>query len=169
MSTRTGRVGVALGGFMGSGKSTVGRILADRLGLVFLDTDAHLAERFGPISLQFEAEGEAVFRARERALVQELVVGPSRVVATGGGLWVDPINREVLRRAFALVVLEAPLEELRRRVGDDPNRPLWGPRVAELLEARRPHYADADLVLHTAGRAPAGLAEEIEQWLKHEP
>jgi shikimate kinase len=156
--------GVALGGFMGTGKTTVGRLLAQRLGLPFVDTDAILAARHGPVVDQIRVEGEAVFRARERTLVEELVAGPAVVVATGGGLWVDPANREALGTVFDRVVLVAPLEILRERVGGDPARPLWDEGVAARYEARRAAYADADLVVDTSRRDPLGIVEEIVAW-----
>lgn len=160
------RRGVALGGFMGVGKSTVGRGLAERLGLPWVDTDTALAERHGPIARQIAEEGEPVFRARERAVVAELCDGTPRVVSTGGGVWADPTNRDRLREHHRLVVLTAALETLAARVGSAPDRPLWRPEaVADLLERRRPHYADAERIVPTDGRTTAAIVEEIERWL----
>ncbi|MCB9665626.1 MAG: AAA family ATPase [Alphaproteobacteria bacterium] len=156
--------GVALGGFMGVGKSSVGRALAARLGLPFVDTDAVLAQRHGPVAEQIARSGEAAFRAREHALVEELARGPEAVVATGGGLWVDPRNRAALRRWGKLVVLQAPLEVLAARVGAGEGRPLWDDDVAARYAARQPAYADADLVVDTVGRTIDGIVEEIAAW-----
>lgn len=158
------QAGIAIGGFMGAGKSTVGARVAAALGLPFVDTDTLLATRYGPIATQIVDEGEAVFRARERALVDALVAGPDAVIATGGGLWVDPANRTALRRGARLVVLQAPLDELRRRVGQDPSRPLWDDAVAARWSSRQEAYADADLVVETAGRTPDDVASTIVAW-----
>lgn len=156
--------GVALGGFMGVGKSTVGRALAVRLGWPFVDLDDALAARHGPVAEQLRCEGERVFRAREAALVSELCDGASRVLATGGGAWVAHENRERLRTSYHLVVLTAPLEVLRRRVASDGDRPLWDDAVAARYERRRPAYADADLVVETTV-GPGSAVEEILRWL----
>jgi shikimate kinase len=149
---------------MGVGKSTTGRLLAARLGVPFVDTDTVLADRHGPVADQIRRDGEAAFRARERELVRELAAGAPCVVATGGGLWVDPGNRARLATAFDRVVLTAPLEVLAARVGGDPDRPLWDEGVAARYEARRAAYADADLHVDTAGRTPAEVVEEILRW-----
>lgn len=154
----TTRRGVALGGFMGVGKTTVGRRLADRLGLPFVDTDSVLAARHGPIAQQFEAAGEAVFRERERALVAELCDGAPAVVATGGGTWVDPSSRGRLRARFHTVVLRAPLDVIRGR-GVAEGRPLWGD-AERLLAERALAYEDADRVVD-ADRPVDEIVDEI--------
>lgn len=162
--------GVAIGGFMGVGKSTVGRALAQRLGLPFIDSDEVLASRFGPTGLQLREHGEPLFRARERAVIEELAAGPAAVVATGGGAWVDPGNRAALRRGGArLVVLHAPFDVLAARVGGDPARPLFDEGARTRYEARRAAYADCDLRVDVTGRPPSDIVEEIVQWLSSTP
>jgi shikimate kinase len=163
MPLRTSR-GVALGGFMGSGKTTVGALLAGRIGLPFVDMDAVLVERHGAIARQFQDDGEAVFRARESALLAELCDGMLRVVATGGGVWASAEHRALLRRHHWTVVLRAPLDELARRIGEGKGRPLWA-SAAALLEARRDAYADADLVVDTEAIEVDGVVDRIEAWL----
>jgi shikimate kinase len=159
------RRGVALGGFAGTGKSTVGGALAARTGLPLIDVDEVLVARFGSIASQFADDGEAVFRARERALVAEVAAGATAVVATGGGTWIDPENRRLLRGFGWCVVLWASLPELLRRVGTtDATRPLWDDRVAERLATRTSAYEDADLRVDTDGRAVDDVAEEIASW-----
>jgi shikimate kinase len=148
---------------MGTGKSTVGAILADRLRLPFVDSDAELTRRFSAPARQIRDEGEPVLRARERALVQELVGGTPWVLATGGGLWVDLENRDALRRVARLVVLRAPLATLQARVAGGPDRPLWAQAEA-LLARRATAYADADLTVDTEARSPAEVAEAILAW-----
>ncbi len=136
--------GFALAGFMGVGKTTVGQRLASRCGLPFCDLDAVLEGRFGSIPEQFATGGEPAFRAREAAVVNELCDGGRRVLATGGGTWVDPANRAMLRRCYHVVVLHAPLEVVRERIGAGQGRPLAGELEARYL-ARREAYEDADL------------------------
>lgn len=159
----TNRPSLALGGFMGVGKTTVGRSLSARVGLPFVDTDAVITERFGPISEQFAREGEDVFRARERVVVAELRDVAPCVIATGGGLWVDPANRAVLRTYARLVVLHAPIEVIRRRVGDDAARPLRAD-LEERLAQRQIAYADAELRVETATRSVDAVVDEILAW-----
>ncbi len=161
--------GVALGGFMGVGKSTVGRALADRLALPFIDLDAVLEAAHGPIARQIAAEGEATFRQRERDAILRVVDGAPCVLATGGGAWVDPANRAALRRAFHLVVLDAPLATLARRVAGDPARPLWDDAVEARYAARRSAYADADLRVDTGVGDASTAVEEIVKWLQPAP
>ncbi|MCO4745992.1 MAG: AAA family ATPase [Proteobacteria bacterium] len=155
---------VALGGFMATGKSTVGRALASRLDLAFVDLDEELERRFGSIPAQFRDEGEAVFRQRESALIAELCDGEARVLSTGGGAWVSPVNRRCLRSSYRTVVLSAPIEVLRQRVAEG-GRPLWDAEVEARYESRRPAYADAELQLD-AQRPVDALVEEIAAWLE---
>lgn len=157
--------GLALGGFMGAGKTTVGRALAARLGWSFVDTDQVLTERFGPIPEQFARDGEPSFRARETALLVELAERAPCVVATGGGAWVNAENRANLRRAFRLVVLDVPLELALARVAAQGGRPLAA-SAAALYASRAAAYADHDLRLEVAGRSPEDLAEEVARWSK---
>ena len=156
--------GVALGGFMGSGKTTVGARLAGRMGLPFVDMDAVLAERHGAIPRQFVEDGEQVFRARESSLLAELCDGVPRVLATGGGAWVREEHRALLRRDYWTIVLQASLDELAERVGGGAGRPLWADAVA-LFETRREAYADADLVVDTGGIDVDAVVARIEAWL----
>ena len=107
--------------------------------------DSELARRFGAIPLQFSRDGESVFRSRERSLVRELADGRSRVVATGGGVWACPENRAHLSRCYRTVVLTAPLDVLRSRIGVDPHRPLWDDAVADRFRDRQDAYAQAEL------------------------
>lgn len=162
-------IGVALGGFMRVGKTTVGRRLAARLGWPFVDLDEAIAARFGPIARQFREDGEAEFRARERAVLLELCDGRPRVLATGGGTWADADLREALARCYRRVVLTAPLEVLERRAemdsgGEDP-RPLWA-EAADRLWRRHPAYAEADLHVDVARRDPEAVVDAILRGLE---
>jgi len=153
--------GIALGGFMGTGKSVVGCRLAARLGLEFVDMDGLLADRHGSITRQFSDEGEGVFRQRERGLVSELCDGVPRVVATGGGAWVDRRNRDALRVGHLLVVLRASMKTIRSRLGAGEDRPLWSGDPERLLAQRSVAYADADLILDVDGLSVDEVVEQI--------
>ena len=152
---------------MGSGKSSVGREVARRLGLPFVDLDAELTARHGPIVAQFDRDGEAVFRAREVAIVAEIcaATGP-RVVATGGGTWADPVSRARLRARFDTVVLTAPVSVLRERVALGAGRPRWDADVEALLASRQAAYGDADLVVDTQHGSPEAVAADIVTWVR---
>lgn len=143
---------MALGGFMGAGKSTVGRALAARLDLPFLDMDRELEARFGPIPEQFAREGEQAFRARERALVREWCGGAPAVIALGGGALVDPDSAAVLRSWGWVIGLDVPLEVAAARVGAGETRPLWDAGLEERHRQRRPIYrAHAHRVFEASG------------------
>jgi shikimate kinase len=158
---------------MGAGKSTVGRRVAEALGVPWYDTDALLGgptppppelARYwaaAPVAAQV-ATDEAGFRARERGLIEALcAVGGPCVVSTGGGAWADAVARRALRRAFVTVTLAAPLDVLAGRVGGAAGRPLWDDRVAERFAARASAYADADFVVDTEGRGVGAVVDEV--------
>lgn len=149
---------------MGVGKTSVGRALAARMGLPFVDSDAILADRFGPVATQIAQEGESGFRARERRLIAELADGRPKILATGGGAWQDPTNRSTLGRAGPTVVLTAPLEVVRARVGACRERPFW-PEVEDRLRVRQPAYADADVHVDASHGSPERVASAVLQAL----
>jgi len=152
-----------LTGFMGTGKTSVGRKVARRLGRSFVDMDAELMERCGPIQDQFARDGEEAFRVRESALVAELCDGVPRVIATGGGVWASRGNRARLRQAYWTVVLVAPVDELRRRLGSGAGRPLWADAEA-LLAKRQKAYQDTDLAVDTEGVEIEEVVDRIVEW-----
>jgi len=151
---------------MGTGKSAVGSALAEALGVPFVDMDDELARRHGPIETQFARDGEARFRERERQLVRELADGAPRVVATGGGAWVCPDNREVLEASYRTVCLTAPLEILRRRVGDGDGRPLWNHEVENRYRARQAAYSEAALQIDVGQLSIAEVVDDILEALR---
>ena len=160
--------GPALVGFMAAGKTTVGRILAAQLHLPFVDTDEILEHRYGVIADQFHQDGEAAFRARERAVIEELCDGSSRVLATGGGAFADEANRSRLMSSYLTVYLCAPFARLRERlVGSE--RPLVRDVPEEELErrfrARQPLYQLAHLTV-SGSEPPHQVAEKIVSMLK---
>lgn len=134
---------IALIGLPGSGKSTVGRQLAKRLGIPFRDSDHEIEARIGcPIREFFEREGEAAFRDLEEEVIRELTAVGSGVLATGGGAVLRPANRERLRSAAHVVYLRSAPEELYRRLRHDTQRPLL--QVADPLQRLRSLYEERD-------------------------
>ena len=168
-----GRGNLFLVGMMGSGKTTLGRALAQRLDLPFADTDRLLVERTGvPVTTIFEIEGEEGFRRRESAVLAELASGPSQVVATGGGAVLSAANREVMRAGGTVVYLRARLDHLWERTRHDTSRPLLAtpdPRatLAAILEARDPLYREvAHVIVETGTQSAATLVSRVVAALK---
>lgn len=134
---------LSLVGMPGSGKSTVGRQLARRLGLPFFDSDALIEQRLGcSIREYFAREGEAAFRDVEQQVIADLAAGPHAVVATGGGAVLREANRQKLREAGRVIYLRSSPEELHRRVRHDTQRPLL--QVADPLGRLRSLHAERD-------------------------
>ena len=157
---------------MGSGKSTVGRKAAPRLGLPFVDTDVLIAERAGmPIPELFETQGEAAFRDLESEIIKEVAEGPPSVVATGGGALLRRENVDALRRNGVLIHLEVDPPTVLLRTGNRKSRPLLAgaedpmERIRTLMEARKAIYAQADASVNTVGRPMSRVATAvIEEW-----
>lgn len=153
----------------GAGKTTVGRLLAEQLGFRFLDTDEEIAKRCGlSVAELFATRGEAAFRAEEAALIAELVAAPPErtVIATGGGLPVDPAVRQDLKRLGPCACLHASLDELVARLGPaSETRPLLAgearARLEPLLAARAPAYRDLHYFIDTTGRSPESVAAQL--------
>ena len=159
---------IFLVGMMGAGKTTLGRALAQRLQLEFVDTDRVLVERTGvPVATIFEFEGEEGFRRRECAVISELAAREGLVVATGGGAVLSEENRRVMRDHGTVVYLRARLESLWERTRHDSSRPLLAtpdPRakLAELLDHRDPFYRDvAHIVVDTGAQSAASVVGKV--------
>jgi 3-dehydroquinate synthase len=170
---------IVLVGFMASGKTAVGRELADRTGRTLIDVDDVALADGASITDIFAAEGEAGFRKRERKAVAAVAKRKDVVISTGGGSVLDPQNVKALKRSGVLVYLEATPDEIVRRLAKDGRkRPLLqasrGPalkrRVSELLAQRRPVYeAVSDHVVSAEGRKPDEIAEEIARLVTEPP
>ena len=159
-----------LTGFMATGKTEVGRLLARRLGRPFVDTDG-LIETAARRSVAqiFAVDGEAHFRALERHAVEEACAVPDAIIATGGGTLLDPENHRRLAAAGPVVCLTASPEEIGRRVGDVSSRPLLvghnGDRLARirtLLDERARAYALATHTVDTSGLTVEQVAERVQ-------
>lgn len=159
---------IVLVGLMAAGKSTVGRLLADRLGWRFIDLDQEIVREAGTtIAEIFRTRGESAFRAMERRLTAALHSVAPAVLAPGGGWITNPGVREALPAGARLVWLRlSPEEAVRRALATGQERPLLaGPDPLDaartLLAAREPLYATADLVVDVEGREPADIVQEI--------
>jgi shikimate kinase len=168
-----GRGNIFLVGMMGAGKTTLGKALAQRMRLEFIDTDKELVERTGvPVATIFELEGEDGFRRRESAMLAELCGGNDRVIATGGGAILSEANRQLMRRRGTVVYLRARLEHLWERTRHDASRPLLAtpdPRatLAMLLQQRDPLYREtAHIVVDSGSQSAATLVTRVAAALR---
>jgi shikimate kinase len=158
---------IVLVGLMGAGKSTVGRRLAKRLGIPFVDSDVEIEEAAGSSTAElFERFGERDFRDGERRLVARLVDGTVRVIATGGGAFIDPRTRELLNDRAITVWLDAPVDVLAERTARRNTRPLLrkGDRaatLARLSEERQPMYEEAQIHIRSGNGAHGDVVEAI--------
>jgi shikimate kinase len=146
---------IALVGLMGAGKSSVGRRLAVQLGVPFKDADDEIVIAAGrPIADIFTDRGEDEFRAGERRVIARILDDPPLVLATGGGAFMNPLTRILLRQRATTIWLRADIETLVKRVSRRDDRPLLrnvDPRVVmtDLMEKRYPIYQEADLVVES--------------------
>lgn len=168
MSTRlTVTKPIVLIGMMGAGKTSVGRHLAQKLALPFVDADSEIeAAAQATITEIFERDGEAVFRSGERRVIARLLDGPLCVLATGGGAFMAPETRGKIRERAVSVWLRADIDLLARRIGRRRDRPLLNdgnPRetLVRLLAQRSPVYAEADIVVDSGEQSPDQVAEQV--------
>jgi shikimate kinase len=158
---------IALVGLMGAGKSCIGRRLAARLDLPFIDADREIEEAAGcAISEIFARHGEQAFRDGERRVILRLLDGPPHVLATGGGAFMDPRTRHAIRQRAVSVWLRADIELLLRRVSRRSDRPLLQDtdqrqKLQELMAERDPVYATADISVDSADGPPEATLERV--------
>jgi shikimate kinase len=175
---QAGARAVVLIGFMGAGKSSVGRALGERLGWTFEDLDDRIERRAGrKVHEIFRDSGEPEFRRAEHAALKEILSelrnGAEKIVALGGGAFMQEHNARLIQAGgVATVFLDADVEELWRRCRQQAerqgmNRPLLGSRESfrELYEARRPHYLKASLQQETGGKTVAQITAEVVETL----
>ncbi len=160
---------IALAGFMGTGKSSAGRLVAQQLSLDFVDADALIEERAGrSIAEIFATDGEPVFRALEAEVCLELAQRPDLVIALGGGALLNTETRAVFESTSLLVCLQASLDEIIRRVGNDPSRPLFSvdrEKTQRLLDSRTDMYNSIPYQVQTSGLSTEQVADQIvELW-----
>jgi shikimate kinase len=169
MAMHTGRqlVNLALIGFMGTGKTSAGRLVADHLHFQFLDTDEMIQTRTGhTIADIFTTNGEPTFRTLERDVVHELAGRTKTVISTGGGLPADPKNLASLKSHALVICLWASPEKIWERVRNQSHRPLLHDpdpqrKIRELLELRAPFYRQADVLINTDLRSAREVAQQI--------
>lgn len=160
-------VNLALVGFMGTGKTSVGRVVAEQLRFEFLDTDELIQARTGrTIADIFAKEGEPMFRALERQVVNELAGKSKTVISTGGGLPTNLDNLTALKTHALVVCLWASPEKIWDRVRNQSHRPLLHApdpqkKIRELLEIRAPFYRQADVLINTDQRSAREVAQQI--------
>ena len=168
---------VVLIGFMGTGKSSTGKVLASRLGFSFIDVDQYIeAKENRSIPEIFAEDGEEYFRRAEREAVKELAERKHLVIATGGGTVKSEENRKLLQENGIIVCLTADVETILERTRRPGVRPLLegkddeGRRAAicSLLEERKEMYSHADLFVDTGDRSPLQIVDEIVHFLKRE-
>lgn len=163
---------IVLIGFMGTGKTSAGKLLAQSLGRPFLDLDEEIETRVGmTIADYFSRFGETEFRDREQESVERATARSGSVVATGGGVVLRQQNIDRLRATGVLVCLSASVAEIGKRTEGNGLRPLLSPpdrleTIRTLLEARQSLYLQADVRVETGGRTPAETAAEIERILR---
>jgi shikimate kinase len=163
---------IVLVGFMGAGKTTVGQLLAARLGLPFADADAVIEQRTGtPVPQIFAEQGEPAFRALEQETIASLLAGPRLVLALGGGAAEHEQTRRVLRAAEHTVYLHVPYEAALDRVGGDHGRPmLRRPNLPDIYRSRLIGYEEvATLTISTEGRSPEHVCADIVEHLTGAP
>ncbi len=161
-----------LAGFMGTGKSAVGRLLAERLNRRFVDLDEDIEKREKrPIYQIFKESGEPYFRGIEKEAVKEVSQLKDCIIAVGGGAIVDPENLAAFKKNGIVICLLASVDAILERTKDNPTRPLLNvpdprKRVEELLKFRAPYYAKTDYQIDTTDLSVEEVAEKILEILK---
>jgi shikimate kinase len=163
---------IYLVGFMGTGKTAVGRYLAKSLGLELVDVDYLIVKKEGrSISDIFAQSGEPYFRKVEKETLKEVAAKVRQVVDCGGGIVIDPENIMLMKQLGRLICLSARPEVILERTKMHTHRPLLNvvdplAKIKELLEARKSYYAKADFMVDTSNLTVEQVAEKVLEWLK---
>lgn len=164
---------IILIGFMGTGKTTVGRQLAGDMGTSFQDMD-HLIEEYTGMAISdiFDQKGEKYFRELETRILKDVIRGTDKIIAAGGGAVLNPENATIMKKNAVVVALTAKADTLWERLKDSTDRPLLRgenpkERLQQLYEQRKGLYQDADFIVHVDGKTPAAVAKEIIQLLNY--
>ena len=163
---------IFLTGFMGCGKTSVGRVLSSRLGCDFVDLDqAIVSEAGASINEIFSSQGEPAFRRLESQALARIARRDCVVVSTGGGAVIAPQNRAVMRQSGSIVNLTASVDAIAARLSGDSERPLLQgnasvEHIRNMIEGREEFYADADLRIDTTAKTVEAVADEILDSLK---
>lgn len=162
---------IVLLGFMGTGKTSVAKKLADELGRQFIEMDSIIEEREGmSINDIFAKKGEPYFRMVESDVIKELSSKNGLVISAGGGVVLNPDNIKELQKNSILICLSATPEEIYKRVGDERHRPLLKvedplKRIKELLDYRRPYYDKIPIQIDTTGKGVDEVVKECTRYI----
>ena len=164
---------VVLIGFMGVGKSSSGRVIANQLGFKFIDMDKAIEKKWGmTIPQMFEQHGEAFVREKEKEMCRDVAARKSVVISTGGGTVKDPENVKILKRTGQIVCLTASVDTILARTATIGTRPLLDAYedrrqgIIELLEQRKDMYAQADYTLDTTDMSPLQVSRDVIAYMK---
>jgi shikimate kinase len=157
-------------GFMGAGKTTVGKLLGHHLNFSVYDTDHYIEEKLqNPIPMIFEKSGEDYFRSQEKVALQELPIR-NVVITTGGGIILQKENRDWMKDNGLLFYLHCDFNVLWDRIQNDSNRPLANSRpmneVRELFQKRLPLYREAEIIIDTTLKSVDHVINEMNTWIK---
>lgn len=161
---------IYLTGFMGAGKTTVGKALAERMNLEVIDLDDYIEDKLSwKISSIFERKGEVYFRDEEQNALQKLPTSDV-IITTGGGVVLRKENRSYMKENGYVIYLDATVDTIYERLADQHHRPLAKGKskteLASIAEKRQPYYEDAHFAVETDDKDVNEIAEEIYQWIK---
>lgn len=162
---------IILIGMMGTGKTTIGQALSEQIGWTWVDTDEEIVSRMGKsIPDLFAQDGEKAFRDIESSVLSKLLLSRNQIITTGGGIVINPVNRQMIRQGGWVIALQAPVEVLVDRVKQDPNRPLLQgnpeERMRTLWNERAHLYEFADLKIDTSIASKEEIVRSIIEFIK---
>ncbi|MGM7701954.1 shikimate kinase [Pseudalkalibacillus sp. Hm43] len=161
---------IYLTGFMGAGKTTVGKVLGERMKMQVIDLDAYIEEKLSwKIPTIFEQKGEVYFRDEEQNALRELPTNEV-IITTGGGVVIRKENRQFMKQNGYVIYLDAEVDTIYDRLSGDDGRPLAKGKskseLARLAERRQPYYEDAHFTVQTDHKTVEQIADEIQEWIK---